>query len=110
MSPAIWVFKRFPLLGPLRNLFLPFSKIKTYAAFKRFSEVQLAERIERQGATDHVDYFELLLPSGGDNVVTSPGELAGLGVAARQLVFAGYQPVSDWLDSTLFYSAHEPQG
>lgn len=107
MSPAIWVFKRFPLLSPLRNLFLPWSKMQTYAQFRRRSESQLRDRIDRRGATSHVDYFELLLPSGGDAVIKDTKEMAGLGVAARQLVFDGYQPVSDWLYALLFHLAHD---
>lgn len=80
----------------------------TYAEFRRHSEAQLSQRIERRGATDHLDYFEQLFPSGGD-APASPREMAGLGVAARQLVFAGYQPVSELMYATLFYLAHESE-
>lgn len=107
-SPVIWVFRRFPLLGPLRNLFLPWSKMHTYAEFQRRSQAQMRERVERRGATEHPDYFEQLLPSGGD-APQDTHQMAGLGVAVRQLVFAGYQPVSEWLYATLFYLAHEAE-
>ncbi|KAL2291495.1 hypothetical protein FJTKL_12885 [Diaporthe vaccinii] len=105
-APVIWVFRRFPLISPLRNLFLPWSKMLTYTAFRRRSEAELSQRVERRGATDHFDYLEKLLPSGGD-APANPREMAGLGVAARQLVFAGYQPVSELLYATLFYLSHE---
>lgn len=105
-APVIWVFRRFPLISPLRNLFLPWSKMLTYTEFRKRSEAELRQRIERRGATDHLDYFEQLLPSGGD-APANPREMAGLGVAARQLMVAGYQPVSELLYATLFYLAHE---
>lgn len=105
-APVIWVFRRFPLISPLRNLFLPWSKMLTITEFRRRSEAELSRRIERRGATDHLDYFEQLLPSGGD-APANPREMAGLGVAARQLMVAGYQPVSELLYATLFYLAHE---
>lgn len=102
------MFKRFPLLKPLGNLFLPWSKLRTYAQFRKQSESQLKDRIQRRGATEHPDFFEYFLPSGGDNQFTDPREMANVGVAARQLVFAGYQPVSELLYAVLFYLAHDP--
>ncbi|KAH6664822.1 cytochrome P450 [Halenospora varia] len=107
-STILQVAKRFPLLSPLKYLFVPFSKLGSFAAMEQGTRQEVARRIERRGKTSHVDFFEYILPSTSP-VPKSPHELLHLGSIAVQVMFAGFGPMSDWFFGTLYYLLQEPE-
>ncbi|KAI0534483.1 cytochrome P450 [Xylaria digitata] len=101
------VSKRFLILGKLKYVFIPFSRIQSMKDMNQTSREQLHRRIEKKGNTEHLDLFEQLVPP-GRTVPSDPDEFRHLEQVATQLLFAGFEPVSSWIYSTLFQLAKHP--
>ncbi|KAJ2985343.1 hypothetical protein NUW58_g5586 [Xylaria curta] len=101
------VSKRFPILGKLKYMFIPFSRIQSMKAMNKTSREELQRRIEKKGDTENLDFFEQLVPS-GRTIPSDPDEFRHLEQVATQLLFAGFEPISSWIYSTLFQLAKHP--
>ena len=101
-ATVIQVFKRFPLLSPLQYLFAPFTKLKSFAAMEKNTRQGVRRRIDRRGKTDHIDFFEYILPADSP-VPTDQSEVTNLGSVGVQIMFAGFGPTSDWIFGTLHF-------
>ncbi|RYP89821.1 hypothetical protein DL770_004032 [Monosporascus sp. CRB-9-2] len=53
---------RFPILSPLKYLFLLFTAMRPHSHIRDHSRQQLEQRIRRKGAVEHLDFFEQLIP------------------------------------------------
>jgi hypothetical protein len=98
------VSKRFPWLGFLRFSVFPFSITGKLMELRKTSLAELHRRLTLQGATEHLDYFEQLVPADGS--VPEPKEFLHLSRIATQLMFAGYLPPSDWYYGIFFHLLH----
>ncbi|POS72543.1 isotrichodermin C-15 hydroxylase, partial [Diaporthe helianthi] len=61
----------------------------------------LERRIRRQGAVEHLDFFEQLIPA--DREPPKGKELRHLEQVAGQLLIAGYEPPSNWFYFTIYH-------
>ncbi|GAP92215.2 putative cytochrome P450 [Rosellinia necatrix] len=95
------VSKRFSILGRLKYLFIPFSSVQSMKEMNQTSREELQRRIEKKGDTENLDFFEQLVPA-GRVVPSDPEDFRHLEQVATQLLFAGFEPVSAWIYSTLF--------
>lgn len=57
------VFKKFPLMSPLKWGFLPFSVLFSRGQIERVNRETLEARIESRSQAQHLDHFEQLLPT-----------------------------------------------
>lgn len=96
-STILQVFKRFPSIRLLQYLFVPFRKLRLFAAVEREIRQSVLHRIEERGRTKHADFFDYILPA-KEEVPTSEMELLHIGSVALQVMFAGWSPMAD-----LFY-------
>ncbi|CAJ2510910.1 Uu.00g065350.m01.CDS01 [Anthostomella pinea] len=96
---------RFPFLKPFKNLFLPFSTMTSMPEMVRKSRAEVHRRLSQQGNTQHLDFFEHLLP---DVIPEDRQEMRHLEQLAGQLQFGGFEPVSSWIYGTLMYLLAEP--
>ncbi|KAI1501966.1 cytochrome P450 [Biscogniauxia marginata] len=99
------VLRRFPWLGFLRFAVLPISLVGKLMELRKASLEEMHRRLSFQGATEHVDYFDQLVPTDG-HVPDDPEELLHLSKISTQLMFAGYLPPSDWYYGTFFHLLH----
>ena len=104
----IQVFKRFPLLSPIKYLFAPVKKLSSLAEMESNARKSVLRRIERRGNTPHPDLFEYVLPA-DEKPPTSDAELVQLGSVALQVMFAGFGPMADWYYFTLFLLTNAPE-
>ncbi|KAK7736130.1 hypothetical protein SLS53_007157 [Cytospora paraplurivora] len=103
------VFKRFPLIKPLQYFFLPIGHLRSFAELHHVGKATVDGRIERRGATSHPDFFEQVLPSDAEPPVENSSEYNRIGHVGIELMFAGFQPISDWYYATLVYLLKEPE-
>jgi hypothetical protein len=96
------IMRRFPLLSPIKFLFIPPSMLTSLPRVLRLNDQEVQSRIDRQGKTIHLDYFEQLAPASGPKP-TKQNEIAHYGVIAGQLLIAGFEPVMMLLYSTIFF-------
>ncbi|KJZ71173.1 hypothetical protein HIM_09428 [Hirsutella minnesotensis 3608] len=89
---------RFPLLSPLKYLFLLLSR--PHSDIRAHSRMQLEARIRRQGAVEHLDFFEQLIPEDCEPP-KDPAEMRHLEQVAGQLLIAGFEPPKIWLYVTV---------
>jgi cytochrome P450 len=101
------VLRRFPLLSPIKFLFLSPSVVLSLPRLLRTNDEEVQSRIDRQGKTAHLDYFEQLVPA-DEPRPTDPEKIAHYGVIAGQLLIAGFEPVMILLYSTLFFLLTNP--
>ncbi|KAI1199438.1 cytochrome P450 [Nemania serpens] len=107
-ATVIQVFKRFPLLAPVKYLFLPIAKLSSLAKMERMTRISVEKRIDRRGNLPHLDLFDFILSA--DSVPpTRPEDLLHLGSVALQVMFAGFGPMADWHYGVLFFLAQEPE-
>ncbi|KAI0203726.1 cytochrome P450 [Astrocystis sublimbata] len=97
--------RRFPWLSYLRYLVLPVSLVGKLMQLRKVSLEEMHRRLTMKGATEHIDYFEQLMPADG-KVPEDPDELLHLSKISTQLMFAGYLPPSDWYYGTFFHLLH----
>lgn len=101
------VLKRFPLLAPVKFLFVPPQVLRSLPKLIKMNKDEVQSRISRRGNTEHLDYFEHICPAGGAEPPKS--ELVHMEVMAGQLIVAGYSPVSGLLYNTILLSLLEPE-
>ncbi|KAK8023760.1 cytochrome P450 [Apiospora rasikravindrae] len=101
------VFKKLPLLSPLKFLFVPPAFVAGFSEVKRLNEQALASRIERRGKVDHLDHFEQFVPA--DGPLPDKKEQKHIEVITGHLVVAGYEPIASQVYGTIMFSALEPQ-
>lgn len=109
-ATVMQVFKRFPLLHPLQYLFAPFSKLLAFASMEEGTRQAVRRRIERRGATEHVDFFDYVLPPAGESMPPTPSrrDLTIMGSLGLQLSFAAFGTMSDWFYGTIWFLLQEP--
>ncbi len=106
-TTVMLVFKRFPLLSPLQYFFAPMTKLRSFAVMEKTTRVSVGRRADQRGSTEHIDFFEYILPA--DSLLpTDPREITHLGSVAVQVMFAEFGPLSEWFYATLFYLLQEP--
>ena len=98
---------RFPLLSPLRNIFLFFITMRPHSHIKDHSKQQLERCIRRQGAVEYLDSFEQIIPESREPPHDQK-EMRHLEQVAGQLLVAGYEPPSLWLYVSMYYLVKEP--
>ncbi|KAG6354078.1 hypothetical protein INS49_005049 [Diaporthe citri] len=100
------VSKRFPyvsrVIKPALFTYLPKSSLKSIPEMVRTGREEVQRRIRQKGNTEHLDFFEQMVPA-RDPMPTDPKEMRHLEQVASQLLFAGYEPISSWYYSTLFF-------
>ena len=72
---------------------------------KNTQDVQ--RRIERRGKTEHLDYFEQLVPA-DKSVPTDKKEIYHVENVAGQLLLASWQPLANQFYSLIFFLLREP--
>lgn len=97
---VIQVSWRFPFLSPLKFIYLLFIMMG-HSHIREHSRQQLQRRIQRQGAVEHLDFIEHLVPS--DRTPPKGSELRHLEQVAGQLLLAGYEPPSLWFYFTIYH-------
>jgi hypothetical protein len=102
------VFRRFPLLSPFQYLFAPLTKLTSFSAMETATRTGIERRINKRGNTEHVDFFEYVLPADSP-LPTDPREITHLGSVALQIMFAGFGPMSNWYYGTLFFLLEEAE-
>ncbi|RYP35915.1 hypothetical protein DL767_003604 [Monosporascus sp. MG133] len=98
---------RFPLLSPLKYLFLLFTAMRPYSHIRDHSRQQLEQRIPRNGAVEHRDFFEQLIPEDREPPKARK-EMRHLEQVAGQLLVAGYEPPAMWFYFTIYHLLKEP--
>ncbi|KAG6357468.1 hypothetical protein INS49_013345 [Diaporthe citri] len=96
----IQVSWRFPLISPLKYLYLV-PMMMGHSHIREHSRQQLERRIRRQGAVEHLDFIEQLIPE--DREPPKGKELRHLEQVAGQLLIAGYEPPSLWFYFTIYH-------
>lgn len=86
---------RFPLLSPLKYPFL-LTQARGHSHIRQHSRIQLERRIHRQGAVEHPDFIDQLIP-GDREPPTDPKMMRHLEQVAGQLLVAGYEAPAMWL-------------
>lgn len=104
----IQVFKRFPLISPVKYLFAPVKKLSSLAEMESNTRKSVLRRIDRRGGTPHLDIFDFVLPA-DEEPPTGKSELLHLGSVALQTMFAGFGPMADWYYFLLFYLMEMPE-
>ncbi|KAK7702440.1 hypothetical protein SLS64_009732 [Diaporthe eres] len=72
-----------------------------HSHIREHSRQQLERRIRRQGAVEHLDFIEQLIPE--DREPPKGKELRHLEQVAGQLLIAGYEPPSLWFYFTIYH-------
>ena len=103
LIPMSW---RFPLISWLKYPFL-FTAMKPHANIREHSRHQLERRIRRNGAVEHLDFFDQLIPEDREPP-QDPKEMRHLEQVAGQLLIAGYEPPAMWIYGALFYLLKNP--
>ncbi|KAI1372086.1 cytochrome P450 [Hypoxylon crocopeplum] len=98
---------RFPLLSPLKYLFLLFAAIRPHSHIRDHSKQLLERRIRRKGAVEHLDFFEQMIPENREPP-EDPKERRHLEQIAGQLLIAGYEPPAMWFYFTVYYLLKKP--
>ncbi|RYP34523.1 hypothetical protein DL767_004235 [Monosporascus sp. MG133] len=107
-STVLQVFKRFPLLSPFQYLFAPVGKVRLFAATRKTIRKSVAWRIEQKGNTEHVDFFDYIVPVNSPSP-TEDREVTHIGSLAFQLMFAGWGPMGDLYYGALVLLIQEPE-
>ncbi|KAI1845474.1 hypothetical protein JX266_008332 [Neoarthrinium moseri] len=100
------VFKKFPLLSPLKWAFLPFSVLFSRSQIERVNRDALEGRIESRTRMQHPDHFEQLLPANAP--IPTKREKLHLEILVSQLFLGGYEPVASQIYCAIMFSLHEP--
>ncbi|OBT60470.1 hypothetical protein VE03_10312 [Pseudogymnoascus sp. 23342-1-I1] len=107
-TTVIQVFKRFPLLSPFQLFAAPVAKLSSLAAIEQMTRHSVGERIDKRDRTEHNDFFESIMPADSP-LPTDQHDLTHLGSVAVQLMFAGFNPMSDWFYSTIYFLLEEAE-
>ncbi|TGJ84050.1 hypothetical protein E0Z10_g4732 [Xylaria hypoxylon] len=104
----IQMFWRFPLLVPLKYLFLLFKMVRSHSDIRDHSRQLLERRIRRKDSVEHIDFFEQLIPKNREPP-KDPKEMRHLEQVAGQLLVAGYEPPAMWLYFTMYHLLKSPE-
>lgn len=85
---------RFPLFSLIKYPIL-FTKMRPHSHIREHSRQQLERRIRRQGAVEHLDFFEQLVPE-DRKPPKDPKEMRHLEQVSGQLLAAGYEAPALW--------------
>lgn len=106
-STIIQVFKRFPLIGPVKYLLAPISKLSSLAAMEKATRASVFRRIDRRGQVPHPDLFDFILPADRPPPTANP-DVLHLGSVALQVMFAGFGTMADWYYGVLVLLLSDP--
>ncbi|KAI0890577.1 cytochrome P450 [Annulohypoxylon maeteangense] len=99
---------RFPLLKRFRKLFIPVSAMTSMPEMVQSSRIELQRRLCQKGNTDHLDFFDQIVPE--DSVLPKdPKKMRHFEQLAAQLLFGGFEPVSSWFYGTFLNLLDEPE-
>ncbi|KAK9426028.1 putative Cytochrome P450 [Seiridium unicorne] len=98
---------RFPLLAPLKYIFLLLTSLRPHSHVRDHSRQQLERRIRRRGAVEHLDFIDQLVPEDREPPKDRRA-MRHLEQVAGQLLVAGYEPPSMWLYYTIYYLSENP--
>ncbi|KAK8078964.1 hypothetical protein PG994_002771, partial [Apiospora phragmitis] len=101
------ILKKFPLLNPLKFLFIPPSILLSFFDVQKMNIQALESRIMRRGNVEHLDHFEQLLPA--DAPAPTRKEQKHIEVVTGHLVVAGYEPIASQIYGTIMFSVLEPE-
>ncbi|KAI1409860.1 cytochrome P450 [Hypoxylon sp. FL1857] len=98
---------RFPLLSPLKYLFLLLTSMQPHSTIRDHSKQLLERRIRRKGAAEHLDFFEQMIPANCE-LPENPKERRHLEQIAGQLLIAGYELPAMWFYYTIYHLLKNP--
>lgn len=101
------ITRKFRLFSPLMYLTIPPSVWLVIPRLIGMNHRDVKARIERRGETEHLDYFEQLVPADKP----SPEDkkyIYHLENVAGQLLLAGWQPLANQFYSLIFFILKEP--
>ncbi|TGO60963.1 hypothetical protein BCON_0031g00410 [Botryotinia convoluta] len=101
------VSKKFPFLSPLMYLFIPPSVWLTMPRVLKINSQEVHSRIECRGKTEHLDYFEQLIPRDA-LAPQDQKQINHLKQIAGQLLVAGWEPMSNQFYSSIFFLLKVP--
>lgn len=101
------ITKKFPLLSPLMYLFIPPSVWLTMPRVMKINSQEVQRRIDRRGQTDHLDYFEHIVPA-DKPAPEDKKQIKHLEQIAGQLLVASWEPVSNQLYSVIYFLLQNP--
>ncbi|KAI7784449.1 hypothetical protein LA080_009948 [Diaporthe eres] len=101
------ITRKFRPLSPLIYLAIPPSVWFVMPRLIGMNHQDVKARIERRGKTEHLDYFEQLLPADRP-FLEDKKDLYHLENVAGQLLLAGWQPLANQFYSLLFFVLREP--
>lgn len=101
------IARKFRLLSPLIYFAIPPSVWLAMPKLIRMNTDYVRERIKLKGQTEHLDYFEQLVPA--DKPAPEDKKvLYHLGNVAGQLLLASWQPLANQFYSLMFFLLQEP--
>lgn len=104
---VIQVSWRFPLISPLKYIYLLSTMMAGgHSHVREHSRQQLERRIRRQGAVEHLDFIEQLIPA--DREPPKGKDMRHFEQVAGQLLLAGYEPPSLWFYFTVYHLVQNP--
>ncbi|KAI0106404.1 cytochrome P450 [Nemania sp. FL0031] len=98
---------RFPLLSPLKYIFLMFTAMRPHSHIRDHSRYQLETRIRRKGTVDHLDFIDQIIPDDHEPPQDRQ-EMRHLEQVAGQLLVAGFEPPAMWLYYSIYCLLREP--
>ncbi|KAK8094938.1 hypothetical protein PG997_001623 [Apiospora hydei] len=101
------ITRKFRLLSPLMYLTIPPSVWLLMPKLIRMNTEDVKTRIKRRGQTDHLDYFEQLIPT-DQPVPQDRKHIYHLENVAGQLLLASWQPLADQFYSLVFFLLGAP--
>ncbi|KAK7698287.1 hypothetical protein SLS64_012652 [Diaporthe eres] len=102
------ITRRFRLLSPLMYLTIPPSVWFVMPRLIGMNHQDVKARIERRGKTEHLDYFEQLVPADRPSP-RNKKDIYHLENVAGQLLLAGWQPLANQFYSLIFFVLKEPE-
>lgn len=101
------ITRKFRILKPLMYLAIPPSVWFAMPRLIKKNTQDVQRRIERRGKTEHLDYFEQLVPA-DKSVPTDKEEIYHVENVAGQLLLASWQPLANQFYSLIFFLLREP--
>lgn len=102
------ITRKFRLINPLMYLTIPPSVWFMMPKLIGMNHQDVKARIERRGETQHLDYFEQLVPADKPSPEDKK-EIYHLENVAGQLLLAGWQPLANQFYSLIFFVLKEPE-
>ncbi|KUI57993.1 hypothetical protein VP1G_05332 [Cytospora mali] len=101
------ITRKFRLLAPLMYLTIPPSVWFVMPRLIKMNAQDVKARIERRGKTEHLDYFEHLVPA-DKPIPKDEKQIYHLQNIAGQLLLASWQPLANQFFSFIFFLSREP--